>query len=135
MTTISVALGQLVRQRANDACEYCRVRQAVEAAPLQIDHIIAQKHGGTTEPENLAMACLTCNLYKGPNIAGLDPDTGLLSRLFHPRRDVWHEHFSWSGGVLLGLTPVARTTIAVLAINEPSRLALRESLAAEGRFP
>ena len=135
MTTINAALEQLVRLRAQDACEYCRIRQEFEAAPLQIDHVIARKHGGVTESENLAIACLSCNLFKGPNIAGLDPDTGSLSRLFHPRRDHWHEHFRWSGAVLLGLTPVGRTTIAVLCINDPSRVALRFSLLNEGRFP
>lgn len=135
MTTIKAALEQFVRQRAKGACEYCRIHQAFEAAPLQIDHVIAQKHGGLTEPENLAIACLSCNLYKGPNIAGLDPDTGSLCRLFHPRRDAWHENFQWNGGVLLGLTPVGRTTITVLCINDPSRVALRSSLLTEGRIP
>ena len=55
--------------------------------PFQIDHVIAEQHHGATVPENLALPCLNDNLHKGPNIAGLDPPTGLLTRLFHPRQD------------------------------------------------
>ncbi|OYV78619.1 MAG: hypothetical protein B7Z73_19520, partial [Planctomycetia bacterium 21-64-5] len=84
---MNVALERLVWQRANDACEYCRMPQALDAAPFQIDHIIAHKHGGVTEAENLALACLSCNLFKGPNIAGIDAETGAMTRLFHPRND------------------------------------------------
>lgn len=132
--SIAPALERLVWQRANNACEYCRIPQEFEAAPLQIDHIIAQKHGGLTESANLALACISCNLFKGPNIAGIDPDTQSLCRLFHPRSDSWDDHFRWNGAVLMGLTPVGRTTIAVLSINDPSRVAIRSALRAEGRF-
>jgi hypothetical protein len=54
-------------------------------APYQIDHIIAKQHGEGDELDNLPFACIHCNRYKGPNIAGIDPETGELTRLFHPR--------------------------------------------------
>jgi hypothetical protein len=61
------------------------------------DHIIAKQHGGSDELHNLALACIHCNRYKGPNIAGMGPDTGELTRLFHPRSDDCHRHFAWKG--------------------------------------
>jgi len=73
-------------------------------------------------------------LRKGPNIAGLDPLTGALTRLFHPRSDVWAEHFVWEGAFLRGTTGVGRTTIAVLNINDPDSVAVRRALKAEGIF-
>jgi len=63
----------------------------------EVDHVIAEKHRGATSLENLALACFHCNNHKGPNIAGIDPSTGYLSRLFHPRNDDWGAHFRWRG--------------------------------------
>jgi hypothetical protein len=96
--------------------------------PFQTDHIIARQHGGTSEVENLAYACFHCNTHKGPNIAGIDPFTGELSRLFHPRADRWHDHFAWQGARLEGLTPVGRATVVTLALNDPNLIAVRQSL-------
>jgi hypothetical protein len=79
--------------------------------------------------------CVFCNLHKGPNIAGLDPTTRELTRLYDPRRDRWREHFAWQGPVLAGLTPIGRTTVRVLAMNDPVMVAAREVLIAEARFP
>jgi hypothetical protein len=101
----------------------------------EIDHVIAEKHAGPTSLENLALACFHCNNHKGPNIAGLDPATGQLTRLFHPRQDDWDEHFSWRGPLLVGLTPVGRTTVAVLAVNLRHRVTHRQALFEEGVFP
>lgn len=101
----------------------------------QIEHIIATQHGGDDAPSNLALACMHCNLHKGPNIAGRDQATGELTRLFHPRQDRWRDHFGWQGAVLIGLTPIGRATIHVLAINDPLVIQTREALIEEGRFP
>ena len=97
--------------------------------------MIAGKHGGQTSAENLALSCFYCNGHKGPNIGGLDPETGQLSRLFHPREDVWSDHFRWDGPALIGKTPVGRATIAVLSINAVDFVLLRVSLIREGVFP
>jgi hypothetical protein len=51
--------------------------------------------------------------------------------LFHPRRDRWQDHFRWSGLILSGLTPVGRTTIEVLRINDPDRIATRRQILQE----
>jgi hypothetical protein len=126
-------LRELVRERAGNGCEYCRIHQDHDRFfALQIDHIIAEQHGGKTEPPNLALCCFRCNLHKGPNIAGLDPRTGKLVKLFHPRRHKWTRHFRWEGPYLRGRTPVGRATVVVLAFNHPNAVDLRESLIAEG---
>jgi hypothetical protein len=129
------ALINLVWQRARGCCEYCRLPQAHSSIPFEIDHIIAKKHGGPTVADNLALACFFCNSAKGPNIAGLDPDTGNLVALFHPRRQKWARHFRWAGRLLVGRTRTGRATIAVLAINDTEFVDLREALRAAGLFP
>jgi hypothetical protein len=129
------ALEQLVRHRAGNVCEYCRLPQRFSRLSFSVDHVIARQHRGPTIESNLALACACCNRHKGPNIAGIDPLTKQITRLFHPRRDVWTEHFRWNGSVIIGLTDIARATIAVLAINAPAQTAIRNSLIDEGEFP
>lgn len=119
-------LKQAVRARASDRCEYCLMRQAWEAFyPYHVEHIIAQQHRGQDDFENLALACRHCNLLKGPNLTSLDPDSDHLVRLFHPREQLWKDHFRIEGGYILGLTNVGRTTVFLLEMNAPHRLELR----------
>ena len=122
-------------RRAGDACEYCRMPQAFYDTRHQIDHIIARKHRGLTTIENLALACFPCNNHKGPNIAGIDPLTGTMAPLFHPRRQKWGRHFRWDGPRLIGRTMIGRATIAVLEINHPDAIVVRDALMVEGVFP
>lgn len=129
------SLEEMVWKRAEGVCEYCHLPRDFHRVPFQIDHIIAAQHGGKTAAENLAVSCLRCNKRKGPNVAGIDPDTGEIVRLYNPRKDGWHDHFRWDDAILIALTQVGRTTIAVLAINHPSAIAVREELIAEGVFP
>ncbi len=77
---------ELVWNRAEARCEYCRMPQACDELRFQIDHIIARQHGGLTRAGNLGLACYACNHHKGPNLAGIDPAAGRIERLFHPRR-------------------------------------------------
>lgn len=131
---MDAAKANFVRERAKFRCEYCQLPQSLSSIPFEIDHIIARKHGGDSEPENLALSCFYCNSSKGPNIAGVDPETRELSRLFHPRRELWDEHFHWNGPELSGLTSVGRVTIAVLGINSPDCVLLRSALIREGQL-
>jgi 5-methylcytosine-specific restriction endonuclease McrA len=71
-----------VRRRARGLCEYCRMPQTASQFRHVADHIIAPQHGGDTTEKNLALCCGRCNLHKGPNIAGIDPASGVLTRLF-----------------------------------------------------
>ncbi len=118
-------LRQLVRQRAGDRCEYCDLRQDQEPLAFHVEHILSRQHGGKDTAENLALACHHCNLHKGTNLSGLDPQTGELTRLFHPRLDDWNEYFTRRGGEIIGLSAIGRTTVRLLKMNEDGRLQLR----------
>lgn len=128
-------LVRLVWQRAQHRCEYCQMPQDFDDAPFEIDHIIARKHRGPTMARNLCLSCFFCNSHKGSDIAGIDDITKKLTPLYNPRKHKWSRHFRWEGPTLKGLTPVGRTTIAILNINHPFRVALRETLIAEDFFP
>lgn len=123
-----------VWRRAGDCCEYCRIPQALDELPFQIDHVRAAKHGGGSSAANLALACFYCNSYKGPNVAGYDPVTDVLTRLYDPRTDRWHEHFQRNGASIEGPTDIGRTTVDALRINEPSRVEHRRLLIALGEL-
>ena len=126
------SIEQEVRRRAGNRCEYCLLPQAASPLVFPIDHVIARQHNGPSTLENLALACGYCNAHKGPNIAGIDPETGHVTPLFHPRRDNWAVHFRFAGAIALGLTAVGRTTIIVLAMNHPHQKAIRQALIEEG---
>jgi hypothetical protein len=132
---ISAKLEREVRTRAGLRCEYCHIPESCLTFSHVSDHVIARQHRGATSAKNLALSCARCNRHKGPNIAGVDPKTGVVTTLFNPRLHHWHEHFRWNGTVLVGLTEVGRTTIEVLAINGSERVALREQLMKSGEFP
>ena len=128
-------LRRLVRRRARLRCEFCGLPEADSpVTPHHVEHIIARKHHGPTRSSNLALSCLHCNRHKGPNLSGIDPQTRLLTRLFHPRRHSWSYHFRWEGARLRGRTAIGRTTIRVLRINAPLRVVLREELITAGLF-
>jgi hypothetical protein len=132
---LPIDLLRRVQERAKGHCEYCQLPQGFHPWRFQADHIIAQQHGGKTQAKNLALACPRCNRNKGPNIAGIDRETGSLTPLFHPRKDAWTEHFRWRGPRLIGITPIGRTTLRVLGINATQAVELRRQLIAEGVFP
>jgi hypothetical protein len=92
---------------------------------FHIEHIIPQQHGGPEDESNLALACPDCNLKKGPNLTGIEPDTGEIVRLFHPRRDKWDDHFAYDAERIVGKTPVGRTTAWLFAMNDSERLRVR----------
>jgi len=117
-----------VRERAQNACEYCRLHQDDSPlAALHVEHIIPKVHGGNDDLDNLALACIDCNSHKGTNLTGIDPETNEVTELFHPRRQNWDDHFEWHGIYLIGKTATGRTTIRVLNVNSEDQIALRSS--------
>jgi len=117
-----------VRERAQNACEYCHLHQDDSPlAALHVEHIIPRIHGGNDDMDNLALACIDCNLHKGTNLTGIDPETSEITPLFHPRRQSWEDHFEWQGIHLTGKTAPGRTTVRVLHINSEDQVALRSS--------
>jgi len=125
---------EIVWSRADGRCEYCGWPQSLTVLPHELDHIVAQQHHGATEESNLCLACALCNAHKGPNLSGIDPQTGQLTRLFHPRKDLWTGHFRWRGAVLEGSSDVGRVTIDVLKINAPERVLMRQLAIQAGFF-
>ncbi|MCH8046344.1 MAG: HNH endonuclease [Planctomycetes bacterium] len=119
-----------VRARAEYRCEYCRIPQRYFYQIFHIEHIISKSHGGDDDPDNLALACRLCNLHKGPNLSGIDPEGGQLTPLFNPRRESWQDHFRTDeSGQVTGLTNIGRTTVRVLNMNATHRVDLRSAIA------
>src|SRR5919199_3730865 len=94
---VSAELRRLVAQRANGLCEYCLIHESDTFLGCQVDHVISEKHGGTTELDNLAYACTFCNRAKGTDVGSIVRSTGIFCRFFNPRLDQWAEHFELDG--------------------------------------
>ena len=133
MSSISTFLRKLVVRRAENRCEYCRLSQKGQEATFHIDHIFPVASGGETVAENLALACVSCSLRKGAKETAIDPNTKKKVAIFHPRKDVWKEHFAWKGVRVEGLTAVGRATVKTLNLNRPLILAIREEEILLGR--
>lgn len=131
---VAAALRQAVHDRADGRCEYCLVPGDFALVPHQIDHIVAQKHGGQTDAANLALCCTLCNQHKGSDVAALDPDTGLPVALYHPRRDFWSDNFRLEAAQIVPKTPQARATVRLLQLNKAERLAERRLMIEACRF-
>ena len=128
MSEADASLREFVRSRAGGLCEYCRISERFTLAEHQLDHVVAMKHGGRTVAGNLALACALCNRFKGSDIASIDPQTGELTPLFHPRIDIWEDHYEFRDGEILGLTVWGRATVFLLRMNRPARVRERQIL-------
>ncbi len=131
---VPVALRRVVHARAGGRCEYCLMPEALTFFAHEVDHIIAQKHGGATASDNLALACVLCNQHKGSDIASIDPHSGRLESLFHPRQHSWSEHFILVGTLVQGRTAIGRVTVKLLRLNDSARVIEREILVEAGLF-
>jgi HNH endonuclease len=134
-TNIPRQMHLFVIERAQRRCEYCQKPDdpRINFYRHEVDHIIAEKHGGNTTLGNLAYACFQCNRRKGSDIASLDPHTGTLAHLFNPRRHQWQDHFHLlANGTIVPLTAEGRTTVALLQLNDPLRRQLRAVLITAG---
>jgi hypothetical protein len=122
-------LRKAIIRRANFCCEYCRIADIDSYYGFQVDHIISIKHGGKTLLMNLAYACPDCNRYKGSDLGTYLDDSLNLVRLFHPRIDIWDEHFETdNSGLITALTDIGAATLKVLSINHPDRIIERRLL-------
>lgn len=98
----------------------------------EVDHVIAEKHGGLTQAENLALSCTICNKHKGTDIASVAPETDEIVRLYHPRRDRWSHHFQLQSGEIVPLTSIGIVTVRLLQINRRDRVERRRVFAELG---
>ncbi|MDP6502005.1 MAG: HNH endonuclease, partial [Planctomycetota bacterium] len=115
---IPAELRRKVNERAGGRCEYCLIPESVTFVSHEIDHIIAEKHGGPTESDNLALSCALCNKHKGSDLTSIDPETGEIVPLYHPRRENWTDHFRLSEGQIAPLTSTGRVTARLLHFND-----------------
>ena len=126
---------QIVASRANFICEYCLIAEEDAYVRHQVEHIISRKHGGSSELENLALACVFCNRYKGSDIASLIPATDELVRFYNPRTMRWREHFRLNGVVIEPLTEIGEATVRILQMNHDDQILERQVLSRRGRYP
>ncbi|MCC3406795.1 MAG: HNH endonuclease [Microcoleus sp. PH2017_10_PVI_O_A] len=134
-TSISAELRRLVTQRASKCCEYCLIHQDVSIYSHEVDHIIALKHESQTRADNLDLSCLSCNRYKGSDLATIDPVNDEIVPLFNPRRQVWEEHFVLNDARIEGITQIGRATGRLLKLNASNRILERQVLINQGRYP
>ena len=137
MTTyIPIALRRLVIERADNCCEYCKVSQEDRFLSYEVDHIIAEKHGGDSSENNLCWSCYICNGFKGSDIGSIDWEgTGQLTPLYHPRQQHWEDHFFIDGIEIIPLTAEGRVTIYLLHLNSVDTLIERDLRKSQGRYP
>ena len=131
------SLREAVFERARECCEYCRAQLGYATEPFSSDHILPVVADGTNAFDNLAMSCYNCNSDKGKKTHAIDPETGQTVALFHPRKQVWEEHFAWDGTftTLIGLTSTGRATISALNMNRQQSINYRGVLVIAKKHP
>ena len=135
-TYISAALRREVIERAGNCCEYCLSDTKSRAIDFAIDHVIAEKHGGQTQLDNLCLSCYWCNSFKGSDVASVDWDNdGVIVPLYNPRQQVWIDHFRLDGVRVVPLTAAGRVTVFLLQMNAPERIKERDLLIELGDYP
>jgi hypothetical protein len=138
---VSIYLSERLRHQLEEVddhcCAYCQTLQANSGQRMVPDHIIPESKGGKTAFENLCFACRMCNEFKGSRTAGIDPLTGQITPLFHPRRQNWFDHFGWedSGSRIIGLTAVGRATVVALQMNHAVIVPTRQKWVSAGWHP
>ncbi|MCP4660505.1 MAG: HNH endonuclease [bacterium] len=128
---------RVVAERAAWCCEYCRSQARFCPDPFVVEHVVPRSGGGSDELSNLAFACQGCNGHKYTSVEATDPLDGGVVALFHPRRDDWAEHFTWSLDCLrvVGVTPRGRATVEKLRLNRVELINLRRVLRAQREHP
>jgi hypothetical protein len=126
-----------VRHLARGYCEYCRIEEASTGHEFTLDHVSPESRGGPTTPENLAYACIGCNVRKSNKMHEPDPIDGEMAPLFNPRRARWSDHFCWSSDarLILGVTPTGRATVVALSLNRPLLIRYRILMIRNGMHP
>ncbi|MCF8243811.1 MAG: HNH endonuclease [Saprospiraceae bacterium] len=134
---IPAKLRKLVAERAFHRCEYCQSPASFAPGYFEVEHIYPISKGGQTVESNLAYACDGCNNPKSNKTASIDPVSGKLVPIFHPRNQNWNDHFAWSADSLQigGISPIGRATIEALQLNRPPLVNLRRALFSIGIHP
>jgi 5-methylcytosine-specific restriction endonuclease McrA len=70
-------------ERDRNTCQYCGKR--FSKCDLTLDHVIPRSRGGCDSWENLALACVRCNIRKGSRT----PEEAAMPLLRPPGKPVW----------------------------------------------
>ncbi len=134
---VSAAQRRTIASRAKNLCEYCRCPEEFSPDSFTVEHIKPRQAGGETIAENLAWSCFGCNGRKHTKTSHCDPETKLEVALFHPRQQLWSEHFSWNDDFtkVIGKTPCGRATMLALQLNRVGVVNLRRLLTSAGLHP
>lgn len=132
---VSAEVRRLVAKRAGRVCEYCLIAEDDTFLGCEVEHVISLKHGGTSEPENLAYACVFCNRQEGSDIGSISQQTGEFTRFYNPRKDRWSDHFRLDEDFIKPLTVVGEVTTRILQFNAFERFLERSVLRGERRYP
>jgi hypothetical protein len=132
---ISQEVRRQVAARADFLCEYCLISEEDTYFGCEVEHIISLKHGGSSEIENLAYACVPCNRHKGSDVGSFSHQHGTFSRFFNPRTDRWPDHFLLDDYHIVPLTIIGQVTQAILEFNNSERHLERRALIMVGRYP
>ena len=135
VTYISAELRRLVIARAEGLCEYCLIAEDDTFYGCEADHIISEKHGGPTQEDNLAFACVYCNQAKGSDVGSIHWESGEFVRFFNPRSDRWADHFALRGNRIEATTAIGAVTARILDFNNAERVVERQTLQGMGRYP
>lgn len=133
----SARLRTQVSERAKNCCEYCLSQARFAPEVFSVEHIVPRAKKGQTSLNNLALACQGCNNHKYTHTEAIDPVSGKMVSLFHPRQQKWADHFAWREDFLLivGLTPTGRATVELLKLNREGVVNLRKVLHLAGEHP
>ena len=118
-----------VAEQAHYCCEYCRSQERYSPDPFSIEHIMPLSKGGTNDLGNLAFSCQGCNGRKYVSVEAIDLVTQETVSLYHPRQQIWANHFVWNEDCseVIGLTPSGRATVEKLKLNRLGIVNLRRA--------
>jgi hypothetical protein len=133
----SSALRALIAERDKQRCAYCLTTEENCGLRMHLDHIVPEVAGGLSTPDNMCLACFSCNVSKAAQQTAADPLTGEIVPLFHPVQQQWHSHFSWdeSKTQIIGLTTYGRATVEALHLNNPTVVRARRRWVSAGWHP
>lgn len=134
---VSASFRKKVEERAKKLCEYCQSPLEFSSDPFSVEHIFPISKGGIDQLENLALACQGCNGHKSTKTEAFDAVSQTTAIFYNPRKDVWNEHFVWSGDFteIIGKTAKGRVTVEVLKLNRQRVKNLRRVLILAGEHP
>lgn len=137
MAQVSSEVRAQVFTEVRHRCGYCKTSLLISGAQLHVEHIIPLARGGSSEKENLWVACAWCNSYKGTKISAVDPITQQTVSLFNPRQQTWSDHFGWAddGIHVIGRTATGRATVVALKMNNEFILPARRHWVMAGWHP